>query len=130
MSTRLTLPIQNYLRKQTVQLHPPIVLCIIIMRTLVDRIGKILRHRSWSQKPGITLVLLLIMLTFLTMVEQRRGPKMGPHRPNLIVFNTITTPTGSVPNAHNGHAPPYSGYAAVVLSTESANEKSRLATYK
>ena len=35
----------------------------------------------------------------------------------------ITTPTGSIPNAHNG-------YAVVVLSTVLTNKNFRLATYK
>ena len=49
---------------------------LYIMRTLVDRFRKIVRHRRWIQRPGTILALLLIVLAFLAMVQQRRGPKM------------------------------------------------------
>ena len=51
-----------------------------IMRTLVDRFRKNVRRRRWIQKTGHNLALLLIVLAFLTMVQQRRGPKMRPRR--------------------------------------------------
>ena len=39
------------------------------MRTLVDCFCKIVHHHRWIQRPGITLVLLLIVLAFLVMVQ-------------------------------------------------------------
>ena len=46
------------------------------MRTLVNHFRKIVRHHRWIQRPGIMLALLLKVLAFLAMVQQRRGPKM------------------------------------------------------
>ena len=60
---------------------------------------KIVRHHRWIQIPGILLALLLIMLAFLTMVQQCRGPKMRRRVQQAQAH--ITTPTGSIPNAHN-----------------------------
>ena len=56
------------------KLHSPIVL--YIMRTLVDGFRKIVCHHRWIQRPGVIVALLLIVLAFLAMVQQRRGPKM------------------------------------------------------
>ena len=50
------------------------------MRMFIDRFRKIVRHRRWIQGPCIILALLLIVLAFLAIVQQRRGPKMRPHR--------------------------------------------------
>ena len=46
------------------------------MRMLVDRFRKIVRHRRWIQRLETILALLLIVLAFLAVVQQRRGPKM------------------------------------------------------
>ena len=84
------LPIQNYLRKQTVKLYPLIVLYIV--RMLVNRFCK-------DSNLSFILVLFLIVPAFLASVQQRRGPKMRPQ-----VFNSlagwahIITPTGNIPN--------------------------------
>ena len=67
---------------------------------LVDCFHKILRHRRWIQTPGIILTLLLIMLAFLTIVQQRRDPKMQPRRVQQARAH-ITTLTRSIPNAYN-----------------------------
>ena len=80
--------------------------------------------RCWIQRPGITLALLLIVLAFLTMVQQWRGPKMQPHHVQQAPAH-ITTPTGNILNAHNVFA-----YTAVVLSTVLTNENFQFAIYK
>ena len=59
-----------------------------IMRMLVDRFPKNVRHRRWIQRPDIILALLLIVLAFFVMVQQRRAPKM-----RLQARAHITTPT-------------------------------------
>ena len=43
------------------------------MQTLVDGFRKIVRYHRWIQRLGIILALLLIVLAFLAMVQQRRG---------------------------------------------------------
>ena len=78
------------------KLHPPIVL--YIMRTLVDSFHKIVRHHCWIQRLGVLLALLLIMLAFLAMVQQWRGPKMWSHRVQQAEHIHYH---GSIPNAHN-----------------------------
>ena len=45
---------------------------------MIDYFRKIVRHYRWIQRPGIILALLIIVLAFLAMVQQRRGPKMRP----------------------------------------------------
>ena len=60
---------------------------------------KIVHHHRWIQRPGILLALLLIMLAFLAMVQQSRGPKMRRRVQQAQAH--ITMPTGSIPNAHN-----------------------------
>ena len=72
------------------------------MRTLVDRFRTIVRHRRWIQRPGIILALLFIVLAFLAMVQQWTGPTMRLHRV-LLVQAHYTTPTGSIPDVHNGY---------------------------
>ena len=46
-----------------------------IMRALVYNIYKIVHHLQWIQRPGIILTLLLIVLTFVIIVQQWKGPK-------------------------------------------------------
>ena len=58
--------------------------------TLVDCFRKIVRHSRWVQRPGIILVLLLIVLAFLVAVVRSKN-----------ATSHITTPTKSIPNAHN-----------------------------
>ena len=101
------------------KLHPPIVL--YIMQTLVDGFRKIVRYHRWIQRLGIILALLLIVLAFLAMVQQRRGSKMQCH--HVQQPKHITMSTGSIPNAHTDTSV-YSRYTAVVLSTVLANEQS------
>ena len=96
MSPRRTLANTNYLGKRKVKLCPPIVLYIIVLyiiQTLVKGFCKTVHHLHWIQRPGIIVALLLIVLAFLAMVQQRRGLKMLPHR----VQQNITTPTESIP---------------------------------
>ena len=70
--------------------------------------------------------LLLIVLAFLAMLQQRRGPKMRPHR--------VEQPEHKLPRLPEVYrmpitVPPHSGYAAVVLSTVPSKENFRLAVY-
>ena len=58
--------------------------------TLVDCFRKIVRHSHWVQRPGIILVLLLIVLAFLTAMVRSKN-----------ATSYITTPTKIIPNAHN-----------------------------
>ena len=81
-SPKHSLTIHNYLQKWTVKLHPP------INRMLVDHFHKIECHCGWIQRPGITLALSLVVLAFLTTVQQHRGPKM-----HLIMLNSPSTQT-------------------------------------
>ena len=57
-----------------------------MMRTLVSRFRKIVRHYCWSQRLGIILALLLIVLAFLDIVKQWRGPKVRLHCPQQLVL--------------------------------------------
>ena len=57
-----------------------------------------LRHRCWIQRSSAIVPLLRIVLAFLVIVKQQRGPKMRSHR---VQQSLITTPTGSIPNAYN-----------------------------
>ena len=85
------------------------------MRTLVDRYRKIVRHCRWIQRPGIILALLLIVLAFLGIVQQRRGPKMQPHTlPPLPEVTECPVTDTSVFRIY--------AYAAVVLSTVLGND--------
>ena len=54
------------------------------MRMLVDGFRKIVRYHRWIQRPGIIVALLLIVLAFLAMVQQRTGEVQ---KFALIVFN-------------------------------------------
>ena len=83
------------------KLHPPIVL--YIMRTLVDGFHKIVRHHHWIQKPSIVLALLLIVLSFLAMVQQQRGC-------NLIVFNSLSDPSAHITTPTRSNRTPISTY--------------------
>ena len=76
------------------------------MRMLVYDFRKIMRHHYWIQRPGIILALLVIVLAFLTLGQQRSGLKMLCSTAQT----HITTYTEFV----------YSGYAAVVHSNEHA----------
>ena len=116
MSPRLTLA-KTKLPTKTDKLHPPIVLYILNTNT-VDCFRKILHHRHWIQRPGIRLVLLLIMLAFLTMVQERRGLKMRPH-----LVQHIVMPTGSISYAHNG-------YFAFQIYSSTRKMKENSVTYK
>ena len=51
--------------------------------------------KDWA----LYLALLLIVLAFFAMVQQRRGPKMRAHR--VQQPEHVTTPTKSIPNDHS-----------------------------
>ena len=77
---------------------------VYIMRTLVDRFRKIVRHRRWIQRLGIILALLLFLLAFLAMVQQRTGPKMRPNTlPRLPEVYRMPITDTSVFRIQSGH---------------------------
>ena len=85
------------------KLDPSIVL--YITRTLVDGFRKVVRHHRWIQRPGIILALLLILLAFLAKVQQRRGPKMRPHR--------VRQPEHTLPRLPEVYRMPITGFLRI-----------------
>ena len=84
-----------------------------IIQTLVYCFHEIACHIWWIQRPGITLTLLLIILTFLNLVRQQKDLKdvasfCSPARLR------ITMPMGSIPEAPKIWMPPYYGHTVVV----------------
>ena len=53
---------------------------ILIMWTLIYCFHKIVRHLLWIQRPGIILAMLFIVLMFLNITRQWKGPKVRPLR--------------------------------------------------
>ena len=100
MSPRHTLAMQNYFCKWTVKQHPLIVL--YIMRTLVDSFCKIVRHHRWIQKTGhcISTVAYRASLSHHGTATDRSENAISSCS---TAQAHITTPTGSIPNAHNGY---------------------------
>ena len=95
------------------------------MRTFVDRFRKNVCHRRWIQRPGTILALLLIVLTFFAEWYSRGEVR----KCDLIVFNSTSTHYCAY-RKYTEWIPPYSGYAAAVLSTVFGNELLRTITSK
>ena len=86
-SPKHSLTIQNYLQEWTVKLHPP------INWMLVDHFHKIECYCRWIQRPGLHYVALsLVILAFLTIVQQQRGLKMWPHHAQQPKHTNISMP--------------------------------------
>ena len=69
------------------------------MQTLVDRFRKIVRHCRWIQRLGIILALLLIVLAFLAIAQQRSKVCSTAQARAHIIPPLVP---GSIPNARNG----------------------------
>ena len=73
-------PVFHKLKGSPVPTVPELYKIHSIIWTLVYYFRKIVHHIRWIQRPGNILALSLIVLTFLNLVRQWKGPKMWPCR--------------------------------------------------